>query len=71
MLWRAVWPTVWFYLDIKKGGSIEPPIVGGFLVLAGVGRQSGRADFCRRQPLGAFQGRWSAFCSLSLLEGVL
>ena len=31
MLWRAVWPTVWFSLGIKKGGSIEPPIVGGFL----------------------------------------
>ena len=45
MLWRAVWPTVWFSLDIKKGGSIEPPIVGGFLVLVGVGRQRGRAEF--------------------------
>ena len=37
VLWRAVWPTVWFSLGIKKGGSIEPPIVGGFLVLVGGG----------------------------------
>ena len=27
-------------------------------------------NFCRRQLMGSFQGRWSAFCSLSLLEGV-
>ena len=45
MLWRAIWPTVWFSLGIKKGGSIEPPIVGGFLVLVGVGWQRGRAEF--------------------------
>ena len=45
MLCRAVWPTVRFTLGSKKDGSIEPPIVGGFLVLVGIGRQRGRAEF--------------------------
>ena len=35
VLWRAVWPTVWFSLGIKKGGSIEPPIVGRFCPAVG------------------------------------
>ena len=38
VLWRALWPTVWFSLGSKKGGSIEPPFVGG-LVLVGGGRR--------------------------------
>ena len=46
VLWRAVWPTVPSSWGSKKGGSIEPPIVGRFCPAVGrVVRHHRKAQF--------------------------